>query len=52
MVAMGMVCADSLNLEDVAAVCEEEHRWEFFVLAAPPRLLGETGSFFNPIAIF
>ncbi len=51
-VAMGMVCADSLNLEDVAAVCEQEHRWEFLVVAAPLRLPGGTGSFFNPIAIF
>jgi kynurenine formamidase len=51
-VAMGMICADSLNLEDVAAACEEERRWEFLVLAAPLRLPGGTGSFFNPIAIF
>jgi kynurenine formamidase len=50
--AMGMVCADSLNLEDVSAVCEQEHRWEFLVVAAPLRLPGGTGSFFNPIAIF
>lgn len=51
-VAMGMICADSLNLEEVAAVCEQEHRWEFLVVAAPLRLPGGTGSFFNPIAIF
>lgn len=50
--AMGMVCADSLNLEDVAATCEEERRWEFLILAAPLRLPEGTGSFFNPIAIF
>jgi kynurenine formamidase len=50
--AMGMICADSLNLEDVAAVCEAEQRWEFFVVAAPLRLPGGTGSYFNPIAIF
>lgn len=50
-VAMGMICADSLNLEDVAAVCEQERRWEFLVTAAPLRLPGGTGSFFNPIAI-
>lgn len=50
--AMGMVCADSLNLEDVAAVCEEERRWEFMICAAPLRLPEGTGSFFNPIAIF
>jgi kynurenine formamidase len=50
-VAMGMACADSLNLEDISAACEEERRWEFFVLAAPLRLPGGTGSYFNPIAI-
>lgn len=51
-VAMGMICADSLNLEDLAAACVEERRWEFLVVAAPLRLPGGTGSFFNPIAIF
>ncbi len=50
--AMGMICADSLNLEDVAAACSVERRWEFLVVAAPLRLPGGTGSFFNPIAIF
>ena len=50
--AMGMVCADSLNLEDVASVCAAEKRWEFMVAAAPLRLPGGTGSLFNPIAIF
>lgn len=50
--AMGMICADSLNLEDVAAMCAEENRWEFLVAAAPLRLPGGTGSFFNPIAVF
>jgi kynurenine formamidase len=51
-VAMGMICADSLNLEDVSAVCEELGRWEFLTLASPLRLPGGTGSFFNPIAVF
>jgi kynurenine formamidase len=50
-VAMGMVASDSLNLEDVAAACEEEKRWEFMVVAEPLRLPGGTGSPFNPIAI-
>ena len=49
--AMGMVVSDSLNLEDIAAACNEEQRWEFMVVAAPLRLLGGTGSPFNPIAI-
>jgi len=50
--AMGMACADSLNLEDVSAVCASEDHWEFLVVAAPLRLPGGTGSYFNPIAIF
>jgi kynurenine formamidase len=50
-VAMGMVASDSLNLEDVAAACEEEKRWEFMVVAEPLRLPGGTGSPFNPIAL-
>jgi len=49
--AMGMACADSLNLEDIAAACDQERRWEFLVTAAPLRLPGGTGSYFNPIAI-
>ena len=49
--AMGMICADSLNLEDISAACAGESRWEFLVVAAPLRLPGGTGSYFNPIAI-
>jgi kynurenine formamidase len=43
--------SDSLQLEDIAAACEEEGRWEFLVLAAPLRITGGTGSPFNPIAV-
>jgi len=50
--AMGMLCADSLQLEELAAVCEGEKRFEFFVCIAPLRLPGATGSPFNPIAVF
>ena len=50
--AMGMVCADSLQFEDLVPVCEQERRWEFMVVAAPLRTPGATGSVFNPIAIF
>jgi len=50
--AMGMACADSLQLEELVQVCEEEQRWEFMVVAAPLRLGRGTGSLFNPIAIF
>ena len=50
--AMGMVCADSLQFEEVVTVCEAERRWEFMVAAAPLRLPRGTGSLFNPVAIF
>jgi kynurenine formamidase len=50
--AMGMLCADSLQFEDLAKVCEEEGRWEFMVVFAPLRLPRATGSPFNPIAVF
>ena len=50
--AMGMCVADSLQLEELAQVCEEEGRWEFMVVLAPLRLPKATGSPFNPIAIF
>jgi kynurenine formamidase len=51
-VAMGMCAADSLDLEPLAAACEEEGRWEFMVVGLPLRLPGGTGSPWNPIAIF
>jgi len=51
-VAMGMVCADSLQFEELVKVCEDNERWEFMVVACPLRLPGGTGSLFNPIAIF
>jgi hypothetical protein len=50
--AMGMICADSLQFEELVKVCEEENRWEFMVVATPLRLPGGTGSLFNPVAIF
>jgi hypothetical protein len=49
---MGMVCADSLQFEELVQVCGEEGIWEFLVVAAPLRLPGGTGSLFNPIAVF
>jgi kynurenine formamidase len=50
--AMGMVCADSLQFEELAKVCEEKGRFEFMTVIAPLRLPGGTGSPINPIAIF
>lgn len=50
--AMGMCAADSLQLEELVAACEEEQRYEFMVVLAPLRLPQGTGSLFNPIALF
>jgi hypothetical protein len=50
--AMGMLTSDSLQLEELAAACAEEGRWEFMVVGLPLRLPGGTGSPWNPIAIF
>lgn len=50
--AMGMTVADSLQLEEVAAVCEEDGRWEFMVVIEALRLPRGTGAPFNPIAVF
>jgi kynurenine formamidase len=49
--AMGMLAADSLNLEELAQACAEEQRWEFLVVLAPLCVPGGTGSPFNPIAV-
>lgn len=49
--AMGMACADSLNLEDISAACAEQGRSEFLVTVAPLRISGATGSPFNPLAV-
>ncbi len=50
--AMGMLAADSLQLEELAAACQQEGRFEFMVVGLPLRLPGGTGSPWNPIAIF
>jgi len=50
--AMGMICADNLQLEDVYAFCESLRCREFLVAATPLRLPSGTGSLFNPVAIF
>lgn len=52
LVSMGMCISDSLNLEELAAACREEGRWEFLVVGLPLRLPGATGSPWNPIAVF
>jgi kynurenine formamidase len=48
---MGIHLLDYLQLEDLAAACGREGRWEFMFAASPLRLVGGTGSPLNPIAI-
>ncbi len=50
--AMGLHFMDSLNLEDLAAVCAAAGRSSFACVIAPLRLVGGTGTVVNPIAIF
>ena len=50
--AMGLYLLDYLQLEDLAAQCEREARWEFLCAIAPLRVPGGTGSPVNPIATF
>jgi kynurenine formamidase len=50
--AMGMLIADSLQLEELAQAVSEEGRFEFMVVGLPLRLPGATGTPWNPIAIF
>ncbi len=49
---LGMPLLDNPSLNDLARICQEEKRWEFFISIAPLRLEGATGSPVNPIAIF
>ena len=49
--SMGLYFLDSLYFEDLAAVCEQEGRFDFFCVIAPLRLAAGTGSPVNPIAI-
>jgi kynurenine formamidase len=50
--AMGVHLLDYLQLEDLAARCQSEGRWEFLFAASPLRIVGGTGSPLNPIAVF
>jgi kynurenine formamidase len=49
--AMGVHLLDYLQLDDLAEVCAQAGRWEFFFVCAPLRIVGGTGSPLNPIAI-
>lgn len=49
---LGLTIGEVWWLEDVAAECHAEGRWEFFLSAAPMNVTGGAGSLINPIAVF
>lgn len=49
---LGMPLIDSVELDELAAVCAELGRYTFMLSIAPPRLHGLTGVPVNPLAIF
>jgi kynurenine formamidase len=51
-VAMGVHLLDNLDLDDLAAACAEESRWEFLLTVAPLVLRRGTASPVNPLALF
>jgi|CZKZ01.1.fsa_nt_gi kynurenine formamidase len=50
--AMGTPIIDNMDLERVAQVAVEQHRWVFLLTLAPEAVPGGTGSPINPTAIF
>ena len=51
-VFMGVPLLDNAYLDDLAAACREENRWEFLLTINPLNVRGGTGSPVNPVAIF
>ena len=49
---MGLHLLDNLDLRDLSGACAERGRAAFFMVVAPLRVEGGTGSPVNPIAIF
>lgn len=52
LVALGLWLIDNMELTELASVCRDEGRWEFFFAALPWRMVGVTSSASNPVAIF
>ena len=48
---LGLPILDNTDLEEIGRACAAQHRWEFFVTAAPWRFRGATSSPVNPLAI-
>lgn len=49
---LGMPLIDAAEVEELAGVCADLHRYAFLLVIAPPRLRGGTGVPVNPQAIF
>lgn len=49
---LGLTLGEVWWLEDLAAECEKEHRWEFFCCAPPMNVTNGAGSLLNPTAVF
>lgn len=52
LVALGLWLIDNMQLTELAKVCQDENRWEFFFAALPWRMVGSTSSASNPVAVF
>ena len=46
-----MMLGEILDLEDLAADCAADGVWEFFLSAAPLRVVGGVGSPVSPLAL-
>jgi len=49
---LGLPLIDNAELDALAAECERQKRWEFYVTIAPWNLKGGTSSPVNPVAVF
>lgn len=49
---LGLPILDNTDLDTLAAACQQENRWTFFVTVAPWRFKGATSSPVNPLAMF
>lgn len=48
---LGIALTEICDLENLAAACAEDGRWDFFYVAAPLKIHRATGSPVNPVAI-
>lgn len=48
---LGVLFAEILWLDDLAAACAARGRWSFFFTAAPLKIVGGTAALVNPVAI-